>query len=118
MLQNDFVEALGDMGGCIADYVLMQFESNLDRRLPPVYYSLECIKEYIEDEDGNRTEPPLFKILKGNGIWVDMCPEIVIENLKVVRDEHGKVLKLTPEGIKEWLEKDGPDGEFTWDNNS
>jgi hypothetical protein len=122
MLQDNFIEDLGDQGFSKSDYVLMCFEPNVDpRRKPPTFYSIECTKEYIEDEDGVRIEPPTFIILKGMGKWTGDGPKVVNGNLSVVRDEDGKVLQLTPEGIHGWLLKEGEGmggGEFSWEHNS
>ena len=122
MLQDNFIEELGDVGFSKSDYVLMVFESNVDpRRKPPTFYSIECTKEYIEDEEGVRIEPPAFKILKGMGKWTADGPKVVNRNLQEVLDEEGKVLVKTPEGIQEWLLKEGEEmggGEFSWEQNS
>jgi hypothetical protein len=122
MLQDNFIEELGDVGFSKSDYVLMVFEPNVDpRRKPPTFYTIECTKEYIDDEDGNRLTQPTFKILKGMGKWTADGPKVNNRSLQEVLDKEGNVLEKTPEGIQEWLLKEGEEmggGEFSWEHNS
>jgi hypothetical protein len=55
------------------------------------------------------------------GKWTADGPKVNNRSLQEVLDKEGNVLEKTPEGIQEWLLKEGEGmggGEFSWEHNS